>query len=136
MNAVTEKRTLTCIGCPMSCPLELTLVDGSIVEISGHSCRRGESYARQEVTDPRRMVSTTVACPSGLWPRLPVKTAAAVPRDKALDVVRALHGLQVEAPVSLGDIIREDIAGTGVAVIATRSMPSRSRSARDPSPDG
>ncbi len=118
-----EKKHLTCIGCPMSCPLELTIVDGEIREIAGNSCKIGEDYARQEYTAPRRMVSTTVTCVSGLWPRLPVKTAAAVPKDKVMAVVQALHALEIEAPVQMGHVILDDIVETGIAVIATRSLP-------------
>ena len=117
-----EKKHFTCIGCPMSCPLELTIVDGEIREITGNDCKRGEDYARQEYTAPSRMVSTTIACNSGLWPRLPVKTAAAVPKNKIMAVVRALHAIEIEAPVQMGQVILEDVAETGIAVIATRSL--------------
>jgi len=118
-----EKKHLICIGCPMSCPLELTIVDGEIREIIGNDCKRGEDYARQEYTAPSRMVSTTIACTSGLWPRLPVKTAAAVPKAKVMDVVQALHDLKIAAPVRMGQVILDDVADTGIAVVATRSLP-------------
>ena len=120
---MVEKKHLTCIGCPMGCPLELTIVDGEIREITGNDCKRGEDYARQEYTDPRRMVSTTMSCNSGLWPRLPVKTAAAVPKNKVMAVAQVLHTLEIEAPVQIGDVILDDVAETGIAVIATRSLP-------------
>ena len=122
-----EKRHLTCIGCPLGCPLELIIVDGEIREISGNECKRGEDYARQEYTDPRRMVSTTVTCISGLWPRLPVKTAEAVPKNKMMEVVRVLHALKIKAPVQMGQVVLNDIAGTGIAVIATRSLPLKTK---------
>lgn len=120
-----EKKNLICIGCPLSCPLELVIVDGEIREVSGNDCKRGEAYARQEHSTPCRMVSTTVACPTGLWPRLPVKTATAVPKAKVLAVVQELHTLQIEAPVLIGQVILEDVAGTGIPVFATRSLPKR-----------
>ena len=120
---MVEKKHLTCIGCPMGCPLELTIVDGEIREITGNECQRGEDYARQEYTNPSRMVSTTVTCVSGLWPRLPVKTAEAVPKNKVLAVVQALHTLEIEAPVQIGDVILDNVAATGIAVIATRTLP-------------
>jgi CxxC motif-containing protein len=120
-----ERQRLTCIGCPMGCPLDLAIVDGQIVEVSGYECQKGDRYARQEFTDPRRGVSTTVACVNGLWPRLPVKTAAPVPKERVRDVANALHSIVVTAPVSLGQVIVEDVAGTGVLVVATRTMPVR-----------
>ncbi|MDX2494790.1 MAG: DUF1667 domain-containing protein [Desulfuromusa sp.] len=112
----------------MGCPLELNIVDGEIREITGNECKRGEDYARQEYIDPRRMISTTVSCNSGLWPRLPVKTAEAVPKDKIIAVARALHSLKIEAPVQMGQAILDDVAETGIAVIATRSMPLSAKS--------
>jgi len=118
-----EKKQLTCIGCPMSCPLQLTVVNGEICEITGYSCKKGEEYARQEFIAPMRMVSTTIACSSGLWPRLPVKTAAAIPKGKVMAVVQALHTLKVVAPVQMGQVILDDVADTGIAVITTRSLP-------------
>lgn len=120
---MSEKRHFTCIGCPMGCPLELIIVEGKILEITGNECKRGEDYARQEYTDPRRMVSTTVTCISGLWPRLPVKTAESVPKDKVIAVVRILHTLEIKAPVQMDQVILDDVAETGIAVIATRSLP-------------
>ena len=120
---MVEKKHLICIGCPMGCPLELIIVDGEIREITGNECKRGEDYARQEYTDPRRMISTTVSCNAGLWPRLPVKTVEAVPKDKVMAVAQALHTFEIEAPVRMGEIILDDVAETGIAVVATRSMP-------------
>lgn len=122
---MVEKRHLTCIGCPLGCPLELTIRDGRLYAISGHSCPRGEEYARQEFSDPRRMLCTTVRCPTGLWPRLPVKSATALPKAKIRTAAQILHGMEVEAPVRIGQIILEDVANTGIAVIATRSLPRR-----------
>jgi len=124
---MSEIRHLTCIGCPMGCPLELIIVAGEIMEITGNECKRGEDYARQEYSDPRRMVSTTVACISGLWPRLPVKTIEAVPKDKVIAVVRALHTLEIEAPVQMDQVILDNVAETGITVIATRSLSRREK---------
>ena len=121
MNNTTHE--LTCIGCPMGCPLELTIEGKEVVKVTGNECRRGDKYARQEFTDPRRMVTTTVACSNGLWSRVPVKTSEAVPKGKVMDIAEALHQLNLQAPVTVGQVVLDDAAGTGIAVIATRSMP-------------
>ena len=76
----------------------------------------------QEHTDPRRTVTTTVAIDGALWPRLPVKTAAEIPRDLVLEAAGALASVTVRAPVRLGDVVVDDLQGTGVAVVATRDM--------------
>ena len=125
---MVEIKHLTCIGCPMSCPLELTIIDGELREITGNECQRGEDYALQELTAPSRMVSTTVSCPSGLWPRLPVKTAEAIPKDKVIEAVRILHTLTVKAPIQAGQVILDNVAETGISVISTRSLPPGGKS--------
>ncbi len=118
---------LVCISCPMGCQMQLEIVGGAITEIEGNKCKIGQKYARQEFTDPRRMLSTTVACRDGLWPRLPVKTAEAIPKAMMGEIARSLHLLSVTAPVEIGTVIVENICGTGIKVVATRSMP-KSRS--------
>lgn len=119
--------TYLCIGCPLGCRLELDEDDdGDIVEVRGSSCRRGDRYAVQEHTDPRRLVTTTVAVDGGRWPRLPVKTTGEIPKLRVLDACRALDQARVEAPVKLGDVIVANLLDTGCDVVASRDMPRAS----------
>ena len=60
-----EKRERICIGCPMGCPLTVQLEDGEILSITGQTCKRGEVYARNEVTNPTRIVTSTVMVEGG-----------------------------------------------------------------------
>jgi CxxC motif-containing protein len=114
-----------CIGCPLGCRLEVDeAADGEIVEVRGFSCRKGKEFAVQEHTDPRRLVTTTVAVTGARWPRLPVKTTTTVPRDRVLDVCAALRRVRVRAPVRNGDVIVADVLGTGADVVATRDLPA------------
>ena len=77
----TRITTYLCIGCPLGCRLELEETDDhEIVEVRGFSCKKGERFAIEEHTDPRRMVTTTVAVEDGIFPRLPVRTAEPVPK--------------------------------------------------------
>ena len=115
-----------CIGCPLGCRLEVEEdAEGHIVEVRGAGCRRGDRYAEQEHFDPRRAVTTTVAISGARWPRLPVRTAGEVPKDLVRGAVDALGEIRVEAPVRMGDVVVEDLLGTGVAVVATRDMVRR-----------
>lgn len=114
-----------CIGCPLGCRLELDEDDhGGVLEVRGAGCRKGERYAVEEHTDPRRSLTTTVAVEGGRWPRLPVKSDGTVPKDLVVDACRSLATVRVTAPVRLGDVIVDDILGTGCAVIATRDLPA------------
>lgn len=115
-----------CVECPLGCRLEVEEdMDGHIVDVRGYACRKGKTFAVSEHTDPRRMVTTTVAVDGGLWPRLPVRTTTAVPTDRVWAVVELLRRVSVESPVRMGEVVFADIAGTGVDVVASRDMPER-----------
>lgn len=112
-----------CIGCPLGCHLEVDDDDDrNVLEVRGMACKRGEKFAKQEHTDPRRMMTTTIRISGGMWPKLPVKTIAPLPKDMVVQVCRELHKLQLEAPVAMGDVIMKDALGTGIDIVATRSM--------------
>ncbi len=85
----------------------------AIVEVRGFSCRRGREYALQEHTDPRRIVTTTVAIDQARWRRLPVRSEIAAPKGKGIAICRALRSVRVSAPVAMGDIIVSNILGSG-----------------------
>jgi CxxC motif-containing protein len=119
--ADTEK--FVCIGCPVGCPLELAHEGDQIVEVAGNDCRRGAKYAKQEFTDPRRSLSTTVAISGAVWARLPVKTTGQVPKDRVMEAARAIHQIHCRAPVESGQVLLEGLLDeTGLDVVATRSM--------------
>lgn len=117
-----ESFSYLCIGCPLGCRLELDAVDGDVLEVRGNSCKKGVTFAHQEHVDPRRVVTTTVAIDGAAWPRLPVKTTADVPKAMVRDVCRALRDVSVHAPIQRGDVVVRNVRGTGVDVVATRTM--------------
>ena len=83
-------RELTCIGCPMGCQLTAVLEDGQVTRVTGNTCPRGDAYARKECTHPARTVTGTVRVSGGALPVVSVRTAGEVPKEKVLDVARAL----------------------------------------------
>lgn len=115
--------TLTCIRCPKGCQVTVTLKGGQVTSVAGNGCPRGDAYARKEVTDPTRVVTTVVPVSGSDVARMvSVKTAGDVPKAKVLDVVRALSGVSMAAPVHIGDVVLADVCGTGVDVIATKDV--------------
>lgn len=111
-----------CTSCPLGCRLEVDAVDDDVIEVRGFTCKKGERYGIQEHTDPRRAVSTTVWLSGGPMERLPVRAAEPVPKAEVLALVRALRGVTVATPVEVGQVVADDVAGTGIDVIATRSV--------------
>ncbi|MCB2100322.1 MAG: DUF1667 domain-containing protein [Rhodobacterales bacterium] len=113
-----------CIGCPLGCRLEVEEDDhGDVLEVRGFDCKKGKEYGRQEHTEPKRMVTTTVAVRGGLHARVPVKTREAVPKPLVREVCRALGTVELTAPVAIGTLVMGDVLGTGVDIIVTRDMP-------------
>lgn len=118
-----EKRELTCIGCPLGCAVTVTIDQEKVTDITGHTCKRGEEYARKEVQNPTRIVTSVVCVDSRTEKMLPVKTKCDIPKDRIFNVMEQLRAVRVKAPVGIGDTVLEDAAHTGVPVVATKEIP-------------
>lgn len=114
---------ITCIICPVGCKAKVTLREGEVVEIKGLECPRGEEYVVQEVKDPRRDFFTTVRIKGAKTNVLPVRSTAPLPKQKLLECARELAGVEVEAPVKLGEVVVKNVLGLGIDIIATRDLP-------------
>lgn len=120
-----EERVVTCINCPLGCRVTVTLEDGKPLSVDGNSCKRGETYAKQECVEPLRMVTAVLPVEGSRTP-LSVRTASPVPKAKIGDIMRELSGLRFTAPVRMGQVIAADVCGTGVDVIATADLDAES----------
>ena len=118
-----EKIDLICIGCPMGCPITVEMENGEVVSVTGNTCPRGDAYARKEVTNPTRIVTSTVRVTGGKLAMASVKTASDIPKGRNIDSVKALKDVEIPAPVTIGQVVLKDVAGTGVDIIATKIVP-------------
>ncbi|MBD5457476.1 MAG: DUF1667 domain-containing protein [Lachnospiraceae bacterium] len=117
-----EVKNLTCINCPMGCPLTIEMDENEVVKVSGNTCKRGEIYARKEVTNPTRIVTSTVKVKNGTSAMVSVKTKEDIPKEKIFACMKALKDVTVEAPVHIGDVIVANIADTLVDIVATKNI--------------
>ena len=117
-----EERKLTCIGCPMGCPLTVVMNGEEVFSVTGNTCKRGGIYARKEVTNPTRIVTSTVRVSGGSIDMVSVKTKEDIPKGKIFECVKALKGITVPAPVHIGDVILRNVADTGVDIVATKNV--------------
>lgn len=117
-----EQKNLTCIGCPLGCQLTVELENGEVISVTGNTCKRGDDYARKEVTSPTRIVTSTVKVTGGNVPTVSVKTKSDIPKGKIFDCAKALKEVIVQAPIAIGDVVLEDVAGTGVDIVATKGV--------------
>lgn len=115
----------TCITCPIGCRLEVTEVEkpeGISYEVTGNTCKRGEKYAIDELTNPVRMVTTTVKIEGSHLRRIPVKTLEPIPKQEIMTCMAELNDIVLEAPVKCGEVIIENVCGSEIPIVTTRSM--------------
>ena len=118
-----EITKMICITCPVGCALEVTHDGETIIGIKGDTCKRGIDYAETELTDPRRMVTSTVKVRGGVHPLVPVYTAAPIPKPLIFDLLTELRKVELDAPVKVGQVVLENALGTGANVLASRNLP-------------
>lgn len=113
-----------CIVCPIGCRLSIikdeTSLDGYVV--SGNQCKRGERYGILEMTNPTRVITSTIKINNTHLKRLPVKTNGAIPKDMNFKCMELINSLEIEAPIKVGEVIIKNILGTEIDLVASRSM--------------
>lgn len=129
-----EFRHFTCIVCPRGCSLEVELGAGGtaaagvavqaleVLRVSGNGCKRGEDYARREVVDPRRSLTSTVRTRGLERRRLPVRSSGTLPLGRLVEAARSLDGIVVDRPMKCGDLVVKDLIGLGVDIVATDAI--------------
>ncbi len=116
---------LICIGCPAGCLITAKKMEDGSLSITGNTCQKGEDYARSEMTAPARGVTSIIRVKDGWGKVVPVKTASEIPKGRINACMEEIRSAVVKAPVKIGDILIENVAGTPVPVIATGNMPRR-----------
>jgi CxxC motif-containing protein len=117
------ERKFICIRCPQGCEITTTL-DGSgvITNITGNSCKLGPEYVKQEISDPRRTLTSTVMIENAIHPVCPVWTEKPIPKNKVMELSILLRTIKLKAPVSINQIVLENALGTGINVISSRTI--------------
>ena len=117
MNDMLE-REIVCIVCPNGCRIRCEATpDG--VQCTGQACKRGEAYARAELTRPMRTLTTSVKTAFADSPVVSVRTDGEIEKAKMQDVVKALADVVVRQRVKIGDVIARNVCDTGVNIICT-----------------
>ena len=115
------EQAITCINCPVGCRMQVTVENGVVTSVKGNSCKRGDTYARQECVAPMRMVTAVVTLHNRKTP-LSVKTCTPIPKEAIFDCMRAIQQAEPSAPVRIGQVVCPNVCGTGVDVIATKNI--------------
>ncbi|MGI6690251.1 MAG: DUF1667 domain-containing protein [Christensenellales bacterium] len=112
---------ITCINCPVGCRMTVTVDNGQVVSVEGFACKRGEAYAKQESIAPMRMV-TAVAPVMGSTTPISLKTERPIPKQCIKQCMQEVRALRLTLPIHAGQVLLDDVAGTGVRLIATKSL--------------
>lgn len=104
----------------MGCPLTVEVTQNEVSKVTGNTCPKGDAYARKEVTNPTRIVTSTIKVEGSRRRFISVKTKEDIPKDKIFACMQEINTIRAKAPIAVGDVLLEDVAGTKVAVVATK----------------
>ena len=112
-------RNLTCIECPIGCSIVVEIEGERVVSIKGNACTRGEIYAKNEVIQPKRIVTSTMRAENGKM--VPVKTDEPVKKEEIFNVMKKINETVCRLPVKIGDVLIEKVS-ENANIIATGEM--------------
>ena len=113
---------MICIVCPKGCRLSVDQRPDGEILVMGNGCNRGIPYAKKELTNPTRVVTSTVKINGGIHKRLPVKTSTDIPKGLNFAVMKELEKIEVNAPIKVGTVLIKNILDTGADIVTTRNM--------------
>jgi CxxC motif-containing protein len=113
-----EKKDLICIMCPIGCHVTID----KDLNVTGNKCKRGAIYAIEEMTHPKRILTTTVRTTSSTYPRVSVKTNKPLEKELIFDALEKLNKIILKKDVKIGDVIVKHICDTEVDIIATKQI--------------
>lgn len=113
---------LVCIVCPIACKISISEQDQGNYEVIGNKCEKGKNYALQEIKNPVRIFTTTINIKGGNIKRLPVRSKEPVPKNIITELIKPVKEVKINAPIKKGDVIIENILGSGVDIVASRSV--------------
>lgn len=119
------KKELICVICPNGCQLQAEILEGEqpvVTDVAGNLCDKGPEWAKQEIINPMRTIASSVVAGGGDFPMVSVRTDSPVPLKNIFDVMKEIKAARIMSPVSIGDVIIENVAGLPCNIIATRNV--------------
>jgi CxxC motif-containing protein len=122
VEKMAEDTKIICIGCPKGCHININYEGKTINSVSDYGCKIGFQYAQNEFTKPTRIVTTLVKVKNGELPMVPVKTRNPIDKVKIFECMNTIRELEVEAPISIGTVVKSNLNDTGVDLVATKNI--------------
>jgi CxxC motif-containing protein len=123
-------REIICIMCPLGCRIKVQVEGKEVKQVEGEGCKKGVTYAQQEVTFPGRILTTTVSTDSPEMPLLPVRSNKAIPKESLIECMKHISKQSAKGPVKLGQTVIENILGLGADIVACRTIPLKIQNTR------
>lgn len=123
-----EKNELVCTICPVSCHLIITedAKEKSGYKIENATCKRGIQYGIKELTNPTRLVTSTVKFSgSDSVRRIPVRTDIEIPKEKIKECMDIINSIRVHSDIKMGDILAKNICSTNANIIASKTVSTK-----------
>lgn len=117
-----ENKKLTCISCPEGCILDIVTDGKKIISITGNRCKKGLVFAENELFNPKRILTTTIALESEAYSRLPVRSNNAISKEKIFSVMKELKKIKAKAPVKMGDTVFKKDDKEEIVIVASMSV--------------
>ena len=115
------KKDMNCVACPLGCLITVEYEGSEVISVKGNTCKRGDAYARTEITNPVRSIHSTVKVNGGEHPVVPCKTSGPIPKSAIFDVMKEINKVTVDAPVKIGQVFIKNVRNTGVDIVATNN---------------
>ena len=111
-------KELTCIVCPRGCRL---FIDDDL-NVTGNTCPRGAQYAKDELTNPKRMITSFMRVKNRENCVVSVKTSTSIPKGKIFEVMEEINKVGVDAPTHIGDVAIHNVLGLEADIIITKNV--------------
>lgn len=111
-------KKMICIVCPVGCHLTIDTNQ----QIGGNRCKRGIDYAIAELTNPTRVLTTTLKTTALHLPRLSVKSRQPLPKAMLMEAMEYLNSIVLNHDVVIGEVIVPNLCNTGISIVATRDL--------------
>ena len=122
MSEANKRMNIICTSCPVGCRLTVFEDKEGNVKVEGNVCVRGKNYAVDEFSNPKRMVTSSVKVQNGQYPLVSVKTDKPIKKELVPEVLELIKSSKTNAPIKIGDVIVQDVCGSGVSIVATRKV--------------
>ena len=119
-------KIMTCVTCPVGCEMTVEYEDKNLISVAGNECKRGIKYASDEITNPRRTLTSTVVLnlDGGKTKFLPVKTDKPISKDKIFEAMKIINKIKINVPsnIKMGDVLYSDFTESGINLVAGRDI--------------